>query len=344
MPTPRPAHRFLLALFALTLAGCAATDSGGAGPPERAGRATGGQGDGADAGTHDGSHVAPGGGGARDAGRDSGAPTPGDRGMAGVDAGPVRDTSACKRGVAYGYHSEADMRALSPGVSWWYNWAHLPDEGVRGGAYRSLGVDYMPMTWGRDVDVERLVAEIPDDAGYLLGFNEPNFGDQANISAGDAAALWPQLEEVAERRGLSLVSPAVNYCGGNCLDTDPFHYLHEFLAACQDCRIDAIAMHIYVGCNAQWLIDHVSRYKAEFDHPLWLTEFACDNADSPQTQQQFMRDALTYLESEPRIERYAWFAGRADNVPHVNLLGADGMLTPLGETYATHPHHPDCGL
>src|SRR5258706_12880257 len=33
---------------------------------------------------------------------------------------------AWKRGVAYGYHSDADLAALSAGIAWWYNWSPKP--------------------------------------------------------------------------------------------------------------------------------------------------------------------------------------------------------------------------
>jgi len=256
--------------------------------------------------------------------------------------------AGCKRGVAYGHHSVDDLTALSPGVSWWYNWDFRPDEALRGGAYREVDVEYVPMIWGEDSDRDVAADAIAADATTLLGFNEPNFGSQANISAADAAALWPELEALADELDLRLISPAVNFCGGDCQDTDPFNYLHEFLEACEGCRVDALAIHIYVGCSpsgdnkAEWLINHIETYKNEFDEPLWLTEFACDSAASPAEQQAFMEDALAYLENEPRIERYAWFAGRADNVPHVDLLGADGQLTTLGAAYVNAPQAKEC--
>lgn len=249
------------------------------------------------------------------------------------------DRADCKRGVAYGYHSQADQAALSPGVSWWYNWAFVPDQALAGGSYLDLDVEYVPMIWGAGSDREAAMDDIPDDARALLGFNEPNFGSQADMSAADAAALWPELEAIADAHDLLLVSPAVNFCGGDCQDTDPFDYLDDFLAACTDCRVDALGIHIYVGCNpsgenhAEWLINHVETYKSRFPHPLWLTEFACDDAANEDEQLGFLEDAVEYLENEPRIARYAWFAGRADNVPYVDLLGADGELTALGQRY-----------
>jgi hypothetical protein len=264
--------------------------------------------------------------------------------------GSISHATGCKRGVAYGHHSKADMAALSPAVSWWYNWAHVPDVGVLPDAYQALGVEYVPMVWGGGgldgANAAQIAGEIPAGAAFLLGFNEPNFGQQANLSAADAAALWPDVEAIADARGLALVSPAVNFCGGACQETDPFKYLDDFFAACQGCRVDYLGVHIYTACagdgtnKARWLINHLETYKARFDKPIWLTEFACDDAGSLAEQSAFMTDALAYLENEPRIARYAWFSGRADNVANASLLGADGELTELGQAYVAAPQSP----
>ncbi|MCA9521215.1 MAG: glycoside hydrolase family protein [Myxococcales bacterium] len=254
---------------------------------------------------------------------------------------------SCKRGIAYGHHSLADLSALQPAVRWWYNWAYTPDPGLVDGGYRTLGVEYAPMIWGGTFDTKTATDEIPQGAKVLLGFNEPNFGSQSNLSATEAAALWPDLEAIADARGLLLVSPAVNYCGGDCQDTDPFHYLDEFFEACAGCRVDRVAFHVYVGCHpsgsnkAQWLIDHVETYKQRFSQPLWLTELACTDAKNFDEQIAFLEDAVAYLESDPRIERYAWFSGRFQGIPFVDLLGDDGTLTPLGQAYVSAPS-PSC--
>ncbi|AKV02622.1 hypothetical protein AKJ09_09285 [Labilithrix luteola] len=287
-------------------------------------------------------------GGASNGGSGSGGAGGGGNDGGGSTKTPEEQTaSGCKRGVAYGYHSKADMQALSKGVSWWYNWAFEPDEGVKND-YKSIGVEYVPMVWGAKVDTAQVQAKAPQGVSALLGFNEPNFNAQANLSAKDAAALWPNVQAVADARKLTLVSPAVNFCGGGCQDTDPFKYLGDFFASCSGCRVDAIAVHIYVGCkgengnHAQWLINHIKNYESKFTQPIWLTEFACDDAKNAQEQQDFLVDAVKYLESDPRVARYAWFAGRADNVPFVDLLGSDGQLTPLGQAYVNAPHDPAC--
>ena len=256
------------------------------------------------------------------------------------DPTPVATKSA-KRGLSYDVRAAADLKALSPGMSWYYNWSPKPDPGVAG-LYASEGVAFVPMAWGGTPTVEQLASEIPAGAEYLLGFNEPNFKSQANKTPRQAAALWPVLEEVARRKQLKLVSPAVNYCG-DCVSedgvtfTDPVAYLDAFFKACQGCQVDAIAVHWY-ACDLAALKWYVGQFK-KYNKPLWLTEFACGdrpaNEITVEVQKKYMVDAITWLESEPGIERYAWFSGRNNEIPAINLLGASGELTELGRLYVT---------
>ena len=141
----------------------------------------------------------------------------------------ISTTPGCKRGVAWA-GQRLERPDLNQGLTWWYNW------GASAQASPS-GVVFEPMVWGEGFDGDQVATGVPAESEYLLGFNEPNFFAQANLSAIAAAALWPQVEEIATRRGLALVSPAVNFCGddatgtGPCHDTNPVHYLEEFLGA-----------------------------------------------------------------------------------------------------------------
>ncbi|PIG98398.1 hypothetical protein CS542_06290 [Pedobacter sp. IW39] len=47
----------------------------------------------------------------------------------------------------------------------------------------------------------------------MLGFNEPDLGDQSNMSVQDALAAWPKLESI----GLPLGSPATAKPGNGCM-------------------------------------------------------------------------------------------------------------------------------
>jgi Glycosyl hydrolase catalytic core len=112
------------------------------------------------------------------------------------DAGAtqVGNTTPCKRGLAYG---EASPAALIPGIGWWYNWSPTPEHTVQS-SYVALGLEFVPIQWGGSVDAATLASQIPEGAKYLLGFNEPNFVQQSNLTPQQAAALWPQPRELPE--------------------------------------------------------------------------------------------------------------------------------------------------
>ena len=262
-------------------------------------------------------------------------------GAAVSSSGSASGTSVCKRGLAYGHALPADQAAAVPGIGWWYNWSPSPDPAVQA-SYASLGLEFVPMQWGGKVDAVKLGAAIPPGARYLLGFNEPNFKQQANLTPEAAAAAWPQLEQVALAKGLKLVSPAVNFCGpaSACVngDTSPFDWLDAFFAACTGCQVDYLGVHIYLQDGAG-LQSVLGQYEARYHQPIWLTEWGdLGGGVSAADELKLMQQALPILETDPRVFRYAWFTGRASDQPSLNLFGADaGLLTPLGQTYVGAP-------
>ena len=88
-------------------------------------------------------------------------------------------TKSYKRGVTYGYHSINDMQIFSSTISWWYNWGSEPNSSIKN-TYQNYGVDFTPMAWyGEGVsNVSNWVSQ-DSNVKYILGFNEPNFIDQA---------------------------------------------------------------------------------------------------------------------------------------------------------------------
>jgi hypothetical protein len=184
---------------------------------------------------------------------------------------------------------------------------------------------------------ERAVdASVPNSAEFLLGFNEPNFGVQADLTAAQAASHWPAVEANADSHGgLPLVSPAMNFCGGDCNGTDPYVYLQNFFNACSGCRVDYIAVHWY-NCDIpslEWYLDGF----AQFGKPLWLTEFACaiGGDTSVAGQEAYMRQAIPYLEDRSDVFRYSWFS--AGPIPQAELVNDNGSPTPLGQVYIGLP-------
>ncbi len=249
-----------------------------------------------------------------------------------------------KRGIAFGYHSEADFQVISGSLSWWYNWANTPEPGVAG-VFEAYEMDFVPMAWNASYNVSKLKEFYTShpEAKFLLGFNEPNFREQANMTPSAAAAAWPGLEAIADEFGLELVGPAVNWCG-NCVSeggityTNPYDYLDAFFAACPDCRVDYIGVHNYM-CYSGPLIDYLEGFR-KYGRKIWLTEFACwDQATiTLDMQKNLVIGALDYLDNDTLIYRYSWFTGRSGSgTPHLDLFESEpGKLSDLGELYLNY--------
>jgi hypothetical protein len=235
----------------------------------------------------------------------------------------------CKRGIAA---NTAPGAAFFPAVSWWYNWSLQPSGG-------HTGIEFVPMIWGAST----VSGAIPSGSSFLLGFNEPNFMSQANLTPAQAAADWPALQANAVLSALAggIVGPAMNFCGpvASCNGTDPFQYLSTFLADCAGCEVDYVAAHWY-NCDLPSLQDYLESggnlagYE-QFGKPIWLTEFSCDGNATEAQQEAYMRAAIPYLESNPRVFRYAWFS--ASPIPNAQLVNADGSPTALGQVYIGLP-------
>ncbi len=254
-----------------------------------------------------------------------------------------------KRGIAYGYHTPADFETISPYISWWYNWSIKPDNGVAA-VYNDYGLEFVPMAWNNNFNEEELRAflESNPNVRYLLGFNEPNFLDQARMTPTQAAEAWPRLEKIANDYGLELVGPAVNWCGSCVTENgvtyyDPYKYLDDFFAACTNCKVDYIAVHNYM-CYSGALQSYLDGFK-KYGKKIWLTEFACwDQSNiTLDMQKSLVIGALDLLENDTMIFRYAWFNGnRSGAYPFLDLYkNTYGQLTPLGELYMTYDARHD---
>lgn len=219
-----------------------------------------------------------------------------------------------QRGAALTTADCGDVATL--GAGWWYNWS----TDARGCNAKG----FVPMVWGQLTAVPTLT----DNGAWLMGFNEPNYRGQAELTPQEAAAMWPLLEATGRR----LVTPAVSACEwlGNpaCLNRQ---WLEQFMAACDGCRFDALALHWY-GCSAVDLFVYLdSRHRQYPTLPIWLTEFGCPSyAGDPVA---FMRDAVPMLRRLPYVHRYAAFATRTPDWPEFPPLVADGALTAVGRKY-----------
>jgi hypothetical protein len=340
--------RVAAALLVASTAACGSSATQPVHEPTEGGSAQQGAGDGApddgqagdtgsgDAGPTDSSSVDATGAVQDTGARDAGAQDAGVQDAGGADGGAAR----CKRGIAANAAPTAPFAPTgTTGIAWWYNWSSQQT----GGDPR---IEFVPMLWGGG----SLGASIPAGTRNLLGFNEPNFKAQANLTSAQAAADWPQVEAKAGS-GVSIVGPGVNFCGSasnpsQCTDpavTDPYTYLKDFFAACPGCRVDYVAVHWY-NCDLPSLRAYIEGNTdaggglqgfVQFGNPIWVTEFACDGSHTVADQTAYMQAAVPYLENNPHVARYAWFS--ASNIPNALLANANGSLTALGSTYVGLP-------
>lgn len=245
-----------------------------------------------------------------------------------------------KRGSAYGFHSVNDLTTLSNGLSWWYNWSDDPDAAVET-TFDTIGVEFVPMFWNNNFDINEAIANIPASAKYILAYNEPNFTVESNISPQDAANNWWRIEQVAAARSLEIVSASPAYCGGGvCMSgySNPIDWHNDFFAACPDCKVDYIAFHNYES-TVGGLLALTNNLKV-YGLPIWVTEFALwDEGVSNADKITYLQQAVSAFENDPDIFRYSWFTGRSGSNSTINLLAGDGVLTSLGTEYvnATYP-------
>ena len=244
-----------------------------------------------------------------------------------------------KRGMAYGYHSVNDLNAVKPGISWWYNWSSTPDAGIAN-YYKSVGAEFVPMLWNNNYTVADVIAQIPSGTKYLLAFNEPNFVIEANMTPAQAVAAWPKVEQVAAAKGLEIVSAVPAYCGGSACNgyTDPVAWHNEFFNLCPTCKVDYIAFHNYEPTTGGLLA--LTNNLKVFNRPVWVTEFAYYDPATQAAKISYLQTAVSSFENDPDIYRYSWFTGRRPDNSSIDILGADGVLTPLGSAYINAAYGP----
>ena len=171
-------------------------------------------------------------------------------------------------------------------------------------------------------------------ANHLLGYNEPDHVDQANISVGDAVYSWPDLLS----SGLRVGAPAVTDGG--------LSWLYSFIDQCDAAglRVDFVPVHYYRsywnaadpdGATTQFY----NFLKGIYDRtkrPLWVTEFNnganwTSDPDPTQAQQQAtVAKMIGMLDNAPFVERYSIY-NWVEDVRRV--AWDDGSLTGAGTVY-----------
>lgn len=255
------------------------------------------------------------------------------------------DAKSFKRGVsenAFNLREEFDV--LIPGVSWFYNWGNTPNANIADVPGEET-IEYIPMCWNANYNADgiREYCKAHPETKYLLGFNEPNFKAQANMTPEVAAEKWPAVKALADELGLELVGPAVNYSPDGP-ENDPFTWYANFVKLVGTDAFDYIALHCYSG-GTGGMQDMIDRFYALYGKKIWLTEFSMGgdggiNVGSPEAQISSMVQQLEYLEKSDKVFRYSWFIakGTTTRSPYIGLIVpkngyGERELTEVGKVY-----------
>ncbi|MBT0770174.1 glycoside hydrolase family protein [Kineosporia sp. J2-2] len=246
-----------------------------------------------------------------------------------------KDTiGSVKKGAATWYSKGSKKSLKDSGVSWYYTWDVTPK-----GVQAPKSVDFVPMIWGADSVTKKNLATAKKNGDTLLGFNEPDWESQSNMTVKQALDLWPQLEKT----GMRLGSPAV---AANAA-TDGA-WLDRFMkgAKKRGYRVDFITLHWY-GADfrskqaTQQLKSFVQAVHAKYPKKkIWITEYSLiDWSTGTKTfptatnQANFVKLSTSMLEHISYVEHYSWFAFPTSAEYKTGLYGPGAKITKPGKAY-----------
>ena len=238
---------------------------------------------------------------------------------------PGVSRTATKKGVGLTYVHCGDVAAV--GASWYYRWQRTPPE---------CAGQSVSMIWGK----QDVCKPVTGDSRWLLGFNEPDRSNQANLSPDEAARLWHDVARCYPDH--LLVGPSVSHPAIMWLEQFYGAYLHKFG---QKPVLDALAVHCYANSADECM--HVVRAvialaeRWNVGGGVWVTEFAFWPTHE-RTLEEALDEArafIAWMDAEPGVVRYAWFAARMKGDewwmgPYTPLAEFDGGgLTAYGSMY-----------
>jgi hypothetical protein len=253
------------------------------------------------------------------------------------------ETWAPKKGLGHSSYASAFD------AEWVYNWGpNRPENLIK-------NVVFNPMQWGSynwayntgSGPIWQRTSEWRKrgDGMILMGFNEPDRTDQANIPVATAVDLWPQVMALNQ----PLVGPA---------PADDGTWLTSFTSAAQErgYRWNYTGTHAYPGPSggsANGLINDIQNKFDTFGLPVWLTEFSFVDWGKNQNWSeedcyQTLAEFLWRAENFAPLRKYALFIFTANTeypqpanpwekftpAPRSNSYDEDGNMTAFGKLYS----------
>ena len=230
-----------------------------------------------------------------------------------------------------------------------FPWRWVGKKGIAGNIEANLDVDWLynwnldrnsPLNWEYvPIRQVRYWPSMDQDwktrgATHVLGYNEPDHTDQANMTVAEAISSWPDLLGT----GLRVGAPAVSDGGRSS-------WLYPFMTQADTggLRVDFVPIHYYQCVNpadpaaaANQMYNFLKATYDQVKRPLWITEWnnganwtGC--GDPTAAQQQAAIAAMTdMLDNTPFVERYAPYNWVEDVR---RLVWDDGSTTAAGATF-----------
>lgn len=242
----------------------------------------------------------------------------------------IRKFLVCKKGL------NIDDKAVNTPVanmqeSWYYNWSYTPSTNVTGNK------EFVPMIWDEN-SLSWLESDQVANYKAVLGFNEPDLANQANLTVLEAVSY----QDLFTKTDLRIGSPATSY------PTNEWYQEYGKTVNMDD--IDFIPVHIYYDWAgegmAQAFLEAIDTLYQLYHKPIWVTEFgvansglygANSNYDEAYEQiSTYLKETIAGLEARDYVERYTWFNFDDDDINGGKTALYDqqtGQLTKLGELY-----------
>src|SRR4051794_16760887 len=247
-----------------------------------------------------------------------------------------------KRGFADSSANYNNLQAI--GAGWYYTW------GTGLGTPGNFDAKNIPMFWNAPSQstITNVKGRSPE---WILGFNEPERSDQANMTFDQALASWSTISNSFAGTVTKLISPGVSdtlegrawlssfMTELNARKTNPQNANYN-----PDLRVDAVAFHWYgvstpdnPSAAASSFLGSVDLYHNTYGLPVFITEFAIHDwgnnytdAQIIEANRQFLNIVIPALDSRSYVTGYSWFHWFTD--AHL-YDGSPSKPTPMAYSY-----------
>jgi len=191
------------------------------------------------------------------------------------------------------------------GISWYYHWSTDPLPSI------NPLTEFIPMIWGRGDYGTNFLAN-PANKKYkaILGYNEPDFTSQSNVTPDVAAADLVNFVNSGIRVGSPATAIPIN--------VSPWFSDYWTKIRARNLDVGFIAFHVYMDqANADSFLNLIDSTYQMYGKPIWITEFGCaewtngtfsGNSETAKANvRAFMSIVLPELDKRAYVERYAWF-------------------------------------